>query len=92
MTYPQAKAEATRIAAEYGENCYIAECAIYARGDDEYGEGPFIVGGKGVFAIVYARLKEFGGKVVGVVNPDGSHFCNDLGLVKLELKALWKQS
>ena len=81
MTYDQARQEATRIAREYQEKIYIAECEIYARSEDEYGEGPYIVGSLPVFACMYERLHALGGKVVGVVDSAGNHFSNDLNQV-----------
>ncbi len=87
MTYPQAQAEATRLARESNENCYIAECECYARSEDEYGAGPYITGIRAVFDIMYDKLSLVGGRVVGVVDPQGGHFCNDLNLALAELTA-----
>jgi hypothetical protein len=85
MTYAQAKAEARRLAVENTTKIYIAECEIYARGEDEYGEGPYIVGSIEVFAIMYDHLKQYGGRIVGVVDSEGNDFCNDLSIVLGEL-------
>lgn len=82
MTFDQAKQAATEIAAEAGESCYIADCAVYC---DEFEEGTYIVGTKAVFAIMFEKLHEVGGKVVGVVDAQGSFFTNDLALALGEL-------
>jgi len=77
MNIADAKIAALRIAKECGEKVYIADCKIYV---DEFDEGPYIVGSLAAFATMYDRLKQYGGKVVGVVDPDGTCFLNFLEL------------
>lgn len=87
MNLELAKKEAKRIASEAQEKCYIAESEIYAYSDDEFTDGPYVVGTAAVFATMYSRLVQFGGKLVAVTDPDGTYFCNDLELLMKKLDA-----
>jgi len=78
MTYEQAIQGATKAAKDTNENVYVASCQIYV---DEFEEGPFIYGTKGVYAVMFNRLAQYGGELVAVVDPRGNVFCNNLDIV-----------
>ena len=74
MTLEQAKAKSKNIALKSREACYIADCAIYARSDDSFTKGPYIVGTKTTFDILYGCLAQFGGNVIGMIDSSDFQF------------------